>query len=167
MTNLEVSEQERQLIEILRQWAGDAEYQIEIKRENGVWELKLSEPRAGRWARGVGRTFAEAWDHIDPSWAWEVAMALTLKRIDKLCKEPGRHFDAHGLYLQVPEPGQKQPRTHRASWLLRYELNGRERWMGLGPAGDFTLDEARARARQGLGLITTRSPRGSVEARFR
>jgi hypothetical protein len=31
---------------------------------------------------------------------------------------------------------------------LRYERAGRERWMGLGPLHTFTLEEARARARQ-------------------
>jgi integrase len=34
------------------------------------------------------------------------------------------------------------------SWILRYERNGRERAMGLGPLADFTLDEARERARK-------------------
>src|SRR5262249_48051932 len=51
----------------------------------------------------------------------------------------GRYFDAHGLYLQVMSP------TNR-SWLLRFELRGRKRWMGLGSAATFTLAEARERA---------------------
>ena len=45
-----------------------------------------------------------------------------------------------GSYLQVTETGAK-------SWLLRYEHNGRERWMGLGSVKDFSLREARERAR--------------------
>ena len=34
------------------------------------------------------------------------------------------------------------------SWLLRYERNGRERWMGLGPLHTVSLSEARDRARR-------------------
>jgi len=44
------------------------------------------------------------------------------------------------LYLQIGESGSK-------SWLLRYQRNGKERWMGLGPKSVFTVKEARARAR--------------------
>jgi integrase len=82
-------------------------------------------------------------------------MALTEKGIAKL--PIGRHLDGgdlgRGLYLQITENG--------ASWLLRYEIaetrpalnNGkpandrRERWLGLGSLKDFSLKEARARAR--------------------
>jgi|SRR5215813_2870041 len=65
-------------------------------------------------------------------------MTLSVKKIAKLTA-PGRYFDSHGLYLQVISP------TNR-SWLLRFELNGRKRWMGLGSAATFTLAEARERA---------------------
>jgi integrase len=76
-------------------------------------------------------------------------MALTVKKIAGLV-EPGRYADGKGLYLQVIS------RSNR-SWLLRYERpdhrsgragKRRERWMGLGPVSDFTLDEARERARK-------------------
>lgn len=84
-------------------------------------------------------------------------MALTEKRIAKLLRQPGRYRDegdgaVRGLYLQVTEGG--------ASWLLRYEIkceprvtekgnetDRRERWMGLGAFADFSLKEARGRAR--------------------
>jgi integrase len=75
-------------------------------------------------------------------------MGLTLKRIAKLTKQPGRYHDGGGLHLQVPRAGEKQPRQTRASWLLRYELRGKEHWMGLGALRDFTLEEARERARR-------------------
>jgi hypothetical protein len=53
----------------------------------------------------------------------------------------GRVHDGHGLYLQTNVNGQK-------SWLLRYERDGRERWMGLGPLHVVTtLKAARERAR--------------------
>jgi integrase len=67
-------------------------------------------------------------------------VALTAKTVEKL-KRPGRYGDGHGLYLQVLSPSNR-------SWLLRFERNGRERWMGLGPLHTFTLKEARERARK-------------------
>jgi len=78
---------------------------------------------------------------------------LTLKKIAKALKRPGRHFDADGLYLQIGEPGAKAPRQHRGAWLLRYERNGRKRWMGLGALRDFSLEEARERARKARQLL--------------
>jgi len=70
---------------------------------------------------------------------------LTVKQIEKL-KERGRYLDERGLYLQVLAP------TNR-SWLLRYEIGGRKRWMGLGSLSDFDLEEARGRARQARQLL--------------
>ncbi|MBR1286636.1 integrase arm-type DNA-binding domain-containing protein [Bradyrhizobium sp. AUGA SZCCT0177] len=73
-------------------------------------------------------------------------MALTTRQVAKLT-EPGRYGDGKGLYLQVTPTGAR-------SWLLRYERGGRERAMGLGPVSDFTLDEARERARKARQLLT-------------
>src|SRR5262249_46906078 len=42
------------------------------------------------------------------------------------------------------------------SWLLRYERDGRERWMGLGPLHTFGLAEARVRARKARQLLYDR-----------
>ncbi|HLH98025.1 MAG TPA: integrase arm-type DNA-binding domain-containing protein [Xanthobacteraceae bacterium] len=72
-------------------------------------------------------------------------MGLTVKKIERL-KQPGRYADGHGLYLQVMSA------TNR-SWLLRYERNGRERWLGLGPLHTFDLSEARERARKARQLL--------------
>ncbi|QIG96593.1 tyrosine-type recombinase/integrase [Bradyrhizobium sp. 6(2017)] len=74
-------------------------------------------------------------------------MALTTKQVAKLT-EPGRYGDGEvkGLYLQVTPTGAR-------SWLLRYERRGRERAMGLGPVEDFTLEEARERARKARQLL--------------
>ena len=66
-------------------------------------------------------------------------MALTLKRVLGLTT-PGRYHDERGLYLRVASP------TNR-HWLLRYQRNGRERWLGLGSAHDVDLKTARVRAR--------------------
>lgn len=54
--------------------------------------------------------------------------------------EPGVYHDGAGLYLQVSPAGTK-------SWLFRYRLHGRTREMGLGSFQDFSLAEARERAR--------------------
>ena len=62
-------------------------------------------------------------------------MGLTIKRVVRLTK-PGRYLDSNGLYLQVTSP------TNR-SWLLRYELRRKKRWLGLGSAATFSLEEAR------------------------
>jgi hypothetical protein len=65
---------------------------------------------------------------------------LTPKKIAKLIGKVGRYPDGHGLYLAI-----KTPRA--ASWLLRYQRDGRERWHGIGPLHVVTLAEARSRAR--------------------
>ena len=72
-------------------------------------------------------------------------MRLSQTRADKI-KSPGRYSDGRGLYLQITKA------EHR-SWLFRFELNGRERFMGLGPCADFTLEEARERARLARQLL--------------
>ncbi|MBV9777554.1 MAG: DUF4102 domain-containing protein, partial [Acetobacteraceae bacterium] len=64
---------------------------------------------------------------------------LTALKIKGL--KPGRHGDGDGLWLQVRD-------AERRSWLFRYTLNGRAREMGLGPAGDVSLAEAREAARK-------------------
>jgi integrase len=63
---------------------------------------------------------------------------LTSLKLDRLRDKPGMHADGGGLYLQVKNGG--------ASWILRYQLNGRTRYMGLGPLALFGLKEARAKA---------------------
>lgn len=55
--------------------------------------------------------------------------------------KPGRHGDGGGLYLLVSQTGAK-------SWMLRIQTGGRRRDIGLGSASDFTLEEARDRARE-------------------
>jgi integrase len=64
-------------------------------------------------------------------------MGLTVKRVARLT-EPGRYFDSRGLYLVVESP------TNRY-WMLRYQLRDKERWMGLGSAAIFSLQQARQR----------------------
>jgi len=69
----------------------------------------------------------------------------------------GRYGDGQGLYLQVKETGSK-------AWVLRYERQGRKRWMGLGSAEFVPLAEAREKAfearrllRQGIDPLEART----------
>lgn len=61
-------------------------------------------------------------------------------------KKPGRYGDGNGLYLQVSRWGTK-------SWLLRYQLAGRPRGMGLGSLADVSLKVARDKARAARNLL--------------
>lgn len=51
-------------------------------------------------------------------------------------KEPGRHADGHGLYLQVDDSLAKR-------WVFVFQWNGKRKEMGLGPVSIVTLAEAR------------------------
>jgi len=53
----------------------------------------------------------------------------------------GKHGDGGGLWLVVRENGSR-------AWVFRYNRNGRERSMGLGPLGDTPLADAREEARK-------------------
>src|SRR5205809_3780157 len=63
---------------------------------------------------------------------------LTAKQVENA--KPGRYGDGGGLWLEVSASGARH-------WTLRYQLNGRARWMGLGSAEVVTLADARERAR--------------------
>jgi hypothetical protein len=63
------------------------------------------------------------------------------QRSGQRLKGEGRYHDAlvPGLYLQITASGAR-------SWLLRFELNGKERMMGLGSAAIFTLAQTQPAA---------------------
>jgi integrase len=89
---------------------------------------------------------------------------LTKARVERE-KAPGRYGDGGGLWLQVTPSGTK-------SWLLRYQLDGRARHMGMGSFPDVTLVEARERARlarlrlsEGVDPIDERSKRRAEQRR--
>jgi integrase len=64
---------------------------------------------------------------------------LSATKIGRLMK-PGRHGDGGGLYLQISKTGVK-------SWIFRYEINGSEHFMGLGPLRAVDIRQAREGAR--------------------
>jgi integrase len=63
---------------------------------------------------------------------------LTSLKVER-ARERGMYADGGGLYLRVTEDGTK-------NWIYRYMLDGRPRWMGLGPLALYGLQEARAQA---------------------
>jgi len=63
---------------------------------------------------------------------------LTALKVEKE-KKPGMYADGGGLYLRVTPEGAK-------NWVLRYMLNRKPHWMGLGPVALYGLQEARERA---------------------
>jgi hypothetical protein len=70
-------------------------------------------------------------------------MALTVKRHQRLVRagKAGLYLDGksggvRGLYLVIEH-------KHNASWGLRYQLNGRTRWMGLGQCPAWRRRHAR------------------------
>jgi hypothetical protein len=72
---------------------------------------------------------------------------LTAKRVERT-KKPGRYRCGlvKGLLLQISPSGAR-------SWVMRYELHCKERMMGLGSASEFSLKEARERARAARQLL--------------
>jgi integrase len=63
---------------------------------------------------------------------------LTALKVEK-AKRPGMYADGAGLYLRVTPDGAK-------NWVLRYMLDRKPHWMGLGPLALYSLADARTRA---------------------
>jgi hypothetical protein len=80
---------------------------------------------------------------------------LTAKNFRALLTAPGRYRDkageVRGLMLVVRN-------ARNASWQLRYEYEGRERWLGLGSARLIGLSDARNRAGAAQAARRYRSP---------
>jgi integrase len=67
---------------------------------------------------------------------WEVSMGkLTAIQVARAAT-PGMYSDGQGLYLQVTHAGAK-------SWIYRYQLHGKQHYLGLGSASAITLKRAR------------------------
>jgi integrase len=76
-------------------------------------------------------------------------MARALNRLTALraarLKQPGKHADGAGLYLQIAPGGS-------CAWVFRFMLDGREREMGLGPFPAVSLARAREKAQEARAL---------------
>ncbi|MER9554671.1 integrase arm-type DNA-binding domain-containing protein [Mesorhizobium sp. M0323] len=70
--------------------------------------------------------------------------------------KPGTYSDGGGLYLQVAKSTAKgaQEGDVTKSWLFRFMLAGKARYMGLGDVQTFNLKEARERARAARQLVS-------------
>ncbi len=71
-------------------------------------------------------------------------MPLSARKV--VTSSPGRHGDGRGLFLYVKPSGSR-------SWVLRYQVQGRRRDLGLGAYPDVTLAMARERATEARRLI--------------
>lgn len=71
-------------------------------------------------------------------------MALSARKVESA--EAGKHGDGRGLFLLVKPTGAR-------SWVLRYQLNGRRRDLGLGAYPEVTLANARTKALEARRLI--------------
>lgn len=71
-------------------------------------------------------------------------MSLNARKVETAA--PGRHGDGRGLFLYVKPTGAR-------SWVLRYQVQGRRRDLGLGPYPDVSLAMARDRAAEARRLI--------------
>jgi integrase len=70
---------------------------------------------------------------------------LTTRRVASL-RDVGRYHDGGGLYLEIRRAGGK-------SWVFRYMIDGKARYLGLGPLHSVSLAEARVRAREARQVI--------------
>src|SRR5258707_5743435 len=86
----------------------------------------------------VGRVVGKLAEGI--GWTMRNSDRLTAVKVAKISR-PGRYGDGGGLVLQVSKWRTK-------AWLFRFEREGRERQMGLGPVSTLSLAEARERARE-------------------
>lgn len=71
-------------------------------------------------------------------------MTLNARKVETA--KSGRHGDGRGLFLYVKPSGSR-------SWVLRYQVQGRRRDLGLGPYPDVSLAMARQRATDARRLI--------------
>jgi len=71
-------------------------------------------------------------------------MPLSARKVETAA--PGRHGDGRGLFLYVKPSGTR-------SWVLRYQVQGRRRDLGLGAYPDVSLSMARDRASEARRLI--------------
>jgi hypothetical protein len=74
---MDISEQEQQLLEIIREWSGSNDYRLLIEYRNGTFWVTLSQsPPSERVATGCGADFNAAWDKITPPWARKADVQL-------------------------------------------------------------------------------------------
>jgi integrase len=81
---------------------------------------------------------------------WDRLSATFVKGVRK----PGKHYDGGGLMLLAAPTARKG--VVNKSWLFRFQIDKRERYMGLGSARVVSLGEARAKANEARKLLARR-----------
>jgi integrase len=80
-------------------------------------------------------------------------MPLSTPRI-RTARHPGRLADGRGLYLHVgPAAREAKDPLAGKSFEFRYQRDGKEHWMGLGPLATIGLARARELAQEARGLL--------------
>lgn len=72
MSEFEVTEAERQMIEILREQGDEdpaSDFRLTVSRQGGAWDVTLEATLSGKAKKnaGVGPTFDDAWDNGVPT----------------------------------------------------------------------------------------------------
>lgn len=94
--------------------------------------------------QSANQTWGSSWGLEDTLAGLERLTALQVKN----AKPGDKLSDGGGLRLDVDRSGNR-------AWVFRFTspATGKERFMGLGPAGDVTLQKARATAQEARGLV--------------
>ena len=68
---METTEQEQQMVEVVREHKAHADFRLLVERQDGAWDVTLSiEPHDElNTSRGTGATFNDAWGNMAPLWA--------------------------------------------------------------------------------------------------
>ena len=68
---METTEQEQQMVEVVREHNAHADFRLLVVRQDGAWDVTLSiEPHDElNTSRGTGATFNDAWGNMAPLWA--------------------------------------------------------------------------------------------------
>lgn len=77
---MDLTEQEQQLIEIIREQQGNDDLlRLSLSFLGGLWHIKMSANNDKPTAEGTGRTFDEAFEELAPEWARRPRLSVVPK----------------------------------------------------------------------------------------
>ena len=107
----------------------------------GVYPVRRNPPCSGVGPGDEpGYHFMRTWDRLSATFV-------------KGLREPGKHYDGGGLML-LAAPTARKGEVNK-SWLFRFQIDKRERYMGLGSTRVVSLAEARAKANEARKLLAS------------